>query len=183
MHLQIKGFGQHQWVFTPKLSARDLVTALVMKWILAAGLGKKIAAYLGDITAAFDRVSKEYLLAKLHRAGVGPKFLNFLDAYLQPRKAAVVVEGTASEEIDIADTVFQGTVLGPPLWNTFFEDVSQVALNNEADPELFADDLSIFKEFDRETPTTECLRHAQICRANVHSWGRTNRVSFDPSKE
>ena len=108
-------FGIHQWAFTPGLSARDLVTALVLSWILAICTGYKIAGYLGDITGAFDRVFKDYLLAKLQAAGIGSTYLNFLDSYLQPRIAQVVVEGVASEEFTIENQVFQGTILGPPL--------------------------------------------------------------------
>ena len=58
------------------------------------------------------------MLAKLQAAGVGPKYLNFLDAYLSPRKGKVVVQGEASDLFTLLDMVFQGTVLGPPLWNT-----------------------------------------------------------------
>ena len=86
-------------------------------------LWEKIVGYLSDISGAFDRVCKEYLLAKLHQYGVGSTYLNFLDAYLQPRQAQVIVEGAASDQFVIRNTVFQGTVLGPPLWNTFFSDV------------------------------------------------------------
>ena len=99
-------FGIHQWAFIPGLSARDLVTALVLSWILAICTGYKIAGYLGDITGAFDRVFKDYLLAKLQAAGIGPTYLNFLDSYLQPRIAQVVVEGVASEEFTIENQVF-----------------------------------------------------------------------------
>jgi len=71
-------FGPHQWAFTPGFSARDLVTALVMSWILAICTGHKVGTYLGNISGAFDRVYKDYLLAKLQAAGVGVQFLNFL---------------------------------------------------------------------------------------------------------
>ena len=97
--LQQRCFGSNQWAFSPGLSARDLVTALLMNWILAICKGSKVAAYLSDITGAFDRVFRDYMLAKLHNAGVGTQFLNFLSSYLQPRKAVVVVEGTVSIRI------------------------------------------------------------------------------------
>ena len=80
--LQSGPFGANQWAFTPGLSSRDLVTALVLNWILDICKGKKIAAYLSDITSAFNRVSKEYLLGKLNAAGINPIYLDFLDAYL-----------------------------------------------------------------------------------------------------
>ena len=99
-------------------------------WILAVCTGKKVGAFLSDISGAFDRVFKPYILAKLHACGVGTFFLNFLDAYLTPRKGQVVVQGSYSDCFEIANSVFQGTVLGPPLWNTFFADVGTTASSN-----------------------------------------------------
>ena len=122
-------------------------------------------------------------MAKLYEAGVGPVYLNFLDSYLQPRRATVVVEGTMSDEIEIMNTVFQRTVLGLPLWNTFFNDVSKVPLELGADPAMFADDLNIFKQFDRLENNAGAKRRMEVCRARVHTWGRCNRVSFDAGKE
>jgi len=154
-----------------------------MSWILAVCTGHKVATYLGDVSGAFDRVFKDYMLAKLHSSGVGTQYLNFLDSYLQPRRAAVVVEGTASDEFEIADTVFQGTVLGPPLWNIFFSDVTQPASSVGGDPSLFADDLTVFQKFAKTESNEQIHRHMHLCRTRVHKWGRVNRVAFDPSKE
>ena len=87
---------------------------LLMSWILAVRKDRKIGAYLSDISGAFDRVSKIYLLSKLYASGVGSKYLNFLDSYLPTRKSRVVVQGAFSDEFSLEDTLFQGTVLGPP---------------------------------------------------------------------
>ena len=176
-------FGHCQWAFTPGLSSRDLVTATVMMWILAFCTGNKIGTFLGDITGAFDRVFKAYLLAKLHKAGVGAQYLNFLDAYLEPRRAAVVVEGVRSDEFTIDNSVFQGTVLGPPLWNVFFEDVTPTAASTGGKPAEFADDLTVSKKFPKNVSNAEIKRDLQICRTRVHAWGRADRVEFDPEKE
>ena len=94
--LERKAFGANQWAFSAGLSARDLITMLIMSWILAICTGKKVGAYLSDISGAFDRISKPYMLAKLHACGVGATFLNFLDAYLSPRKGQVIVQGSCS---------------------------------------------------------------------------------------
>ena len=59
------------------------------------------------------------------------------------------MEGVVSDEIQIANTVFQGTVLGPPLWNVFFSDVTQPAASTGGSPSLFADDLSVVRKLDR----------------------------------
>jgi hypothetical protein len=176
-------FGDNQWAFTQGLGARDLVTMLMMSWILAVCSNKKIGAYLSDISGAFDRVFKIYMLAKLQAAGVGTEFLNFLDSYLSPRRGRVIVQGASSEEIVLDDSVFQGTVLGPPLWNTFFADVSKPAKSTGGQEAMFADDLNVFQLFDRLAPLDECTSKLSECRRQVHNWGRANRVSFDAGKE
>ena len=182
-YLARTAFGNNQWAFTKGLSCRDLVTMFMLSWILGICEGKKIGAWLSDISGAFDRVSKEYLLAKLQGYGVGPNFLNFLDAYLAPRTAQVVVQGKKSSDMEISDTVFQGTVLGPPLWNAFFGDVAFPAKSTGGQEELFADDLTVFQKFDRSLPVEDVKAKLDKCAKNVHKWGATNRVSFDPAKE
>ena len=57
------------------------------------------------------------MLAKLHSAGVADVSIDFLNSYLEPRIGQMAIEGVLSECITLADMVFQGTVLGPMLWN------------------------------------------------------------------
>ena len=54
-------------------------------------------------------------------------FVDFLASYLAPRSAHVVVGNTRSQDFTIENSVFQGTVLGPILWNVFFSDVVHAA--------------------------------------------------------
>ena len=79
--------------------------------------------------------------------------------------------------------VFQGTVLGPCLWNIFFADVHAPAERNGSKERRFADDLSISKMFQRSRANDEILCDLRKSQANIHEWGRHNRVSFDPEKE
>ena len=88
-----------------------------------------------------------------------------------------------SEDMIIDNSVFQGTVLGPPLWNSFFSDVSVPAQSTGGQESMFADDLNVFQKFGRLQPLPELTSSMQKCRTNVHGWGRTNRVSFDAVKE
>ena len=77
----------------------------------------------------------------------------------------------------------KGTVLGPPLWNSFFADIAIPASSSGGKPSIFADDLSVFQKFDRNTPNADCLHTIETCRSKVHAWGRANRVIFDSTKE
>jgi len=151
--LQRTVFGDSQWAFSKGLSSRDLVSMSMMSFILAVCTGMKIGGFLSDISGAFDRVCKEYLLAKLQGFGIGETMLKFLDSYLAP------------------------------LWNSFFSDVGVPAKSTGGREEKFADDLNVFQEFDQRKSLAEVHNTLQKCRDEVHKWGRTSRVSFDPSKE
>ena len=48
---------------------------------------------------------------------------------------------------------------------------------------MFADDLNVFQKFERLQPIAEVQGTLERCRRDVHKWGKTNRVSFDPAKE
>ena len=95
----------------------------------------------------------------------------------------MVVQGASSEPFTLEDQVFQGTVLGPSLWNAFFADVAVPAGAAGGRAAMFADDLNVFQLFDRQVPVEELMEELSDCRSRVHTWGRTNRVSFDAAKE
>ena len=94
-----------------------------------------------------------------------------------------MVEGEFSDLFEIANSVYQGTVLGPTLWISFFADVSVPAASTGGTESVFADDLNVFQKFDRLASNGEITSQLEKCRTAVHKWGRTNRVSFDASKE
>ena len=70
-----------------------MIALLLSKWMLAMNSGKKIGLYLSDISGAFDRVNAKLLMKKLARTGLSPSWLAFIESYLAPCEAVVVVEG------------------------------------------------------------------------------------------
>ena len=181
--LEAHGFGSAQWAFRKKSSARDLSLVCVSRWSLAFCRKCKMGAYLGDISGAFDRVFKDFLLAKLSSVGVADVFLDFLNSYLEPRVGRVAIEDVLSDAMTLCDSIFQGTVLGPALWNPFFHDVVGPASFAGEEVALFADDLTSFKAFPIDKPNNEIEEEMRATRSEVHRWGKQNRVSFDSDKE
>ena len=181
--LQAKGFGDAQWAFRKQSSARDLVTASVARWVLRICQDSKVGIYLADISRAFDKNSRHLLLAKLEQLGVAPSFLDFLNSYLESRQGFVAVEGILSECMLLTDMVYQGTVLGPALWNAFFADVSVHVPEDGQHLQIFADDLKV----DACCPVSmsnDVLRNSLTgAQRRAHSWGERNMVTFDPGKE
>ena len=123
------------------------------------------------------------LVYKLYEFGIGEQYLRFIEAYLKPRNGQVVVQGAFSLLFEIANSVFQGTVLGPPLWNAFFADVAVPASSTGGRESKFADDLNVFKEFLQNISLIQVQTDLEKCKIRTHKWGRKNRVSFDALKE
>ena len=175
-------YGDSQWAFRKGVGCRDLVGMLTCKWLLGLCEQKKIGIFLSDISGAFDKVFSPFLLSKCRKAGVSDRWCKFLASYLAPRNASVLVGGAASKLYAMANQVFQGTVLGPPLWNVFFADIRFEIIENGASEVKFADDLTAFKEYSKTDSTESILEDLGSCQAAAHSWGDRNRVSFDAIK-
>ncbi len=178
-----EAFGKNQWAFRPKRSCRDLTTLLICTWILSFKSKKKVGLFLSDISGAFDKVDSDILLAKCRQTGLSVKLLVFLRSFFAPRRAQVVLPGAKSAEFMFDNQVYQGTVLGPPMWNTFFSDVIPVAAFDNFIEALFADDLNTFKLFSKDVSNEYVFASLRRCQARIHAWGRKNRVTFDPTKE
>ena len=84
--LELQGFGNSQWAFRKRSSARDMITIYVSKWVLAICRGQKIGLYLSDISGAFGKVSRVLLIGKLSQIGLPDSFLDFLNSYLTQRE-------------------------------------------------------------------------------------------------
>ena len=95
----------------------------------------------------------------------------------------VVVGGEKSGVTELANSVFQGTVLGPPLWNMFYADAALATQLLSFVEVVFADDYNCWKAFPSRIDRSEILRQCCACQARLHEWGVANSVKFDPSKE
>ena len=58
-----------------------------------------------------------------------PDLAGFLASWLSDRVSQVVLGGATSAAEVLANSVFQETVLGPPLWNTFFSDARRALVS------------------------------------------------------
>ena len=101
--------------------------------------------------------------------------------------------GKFSELEALVDSVFQGTVLGPPLWNVFYADSRRPLESCGYTETAFADDLNCWKAFARCPPDPgvhgplpshgPVLADLRSVQRELHLWGDANQVTFEPSKE
>ena len=112
--------GPHQYAYGKGKGYKDVLAINVYSWILSLEKGEMVRVYCSDVAGAFDRVSHERLGDKLRLWGFHPDPLTFLQSWLEDGVSEVVVGGQSSGREPLCDSVFQGTVLGPPLGNTHY---------------------------------------------------------------
>ena len=89
-------------------------------------MAKKVGAFMMDLSKAFDRISHDLLIAKLHAYGFNKPNLNFIYCYLKDRKQKVKINAELSSWKDIITGVPQG----PLLFNFFINDLFLFVLNS-----------------------------------------------------
>ena len=109
--------------------------------------------------------------------------LAVLTSWLSARKANVAVGGKFSRDMVLRDMVYQGAVLGPPLWNLFFEDAATAIRFHEFCEIVVADDFNAYKAFEFDAGNEAMFSDLKNYQCEVHNWGKANQVSFDASKE
>ena len=176
-------FGESQFAYTKGRGANDALCLLMLNILTSFEAGCRVGFYCSDVSGAFDRVNPERLCSKLDRQGTHPNMVAVLRSWLGARVAQVVVDGFRSECYNLQNSVYQGTVLGPPLWNCYYADARLATQAQGFNEIVFADDLNCFKAFDSLFSDEAILQNLTQCQTSLHRWGCANQVLFDRSKE
>ncbi len=176
-------FGEHQYAYSSQKSHRDVLAVNVCSWLLLFEEGHAIGLYCSDVSGAFDRVACDRLCLKLRASGLPDNVVSFLESWLEDRVSNVVVSGAYSPDEILANSVFQGTVLGPPLWNLFYADAKCAVRRLGFIETVFADDFNCWKALKKDAKELDAVLEMSACQHSLHTWGRANQVVFDPVKE
>ena len=130
-----------------------------------------------DLKKAFDTVSIEILLRKLHFIGVRGQLYDMLKSYLSNRVQITKVDHICSNKQDVALGVPQGSILGPLLFILYVNDIGNIS--NTAKFYAFADDTAVFIK-------GKCTEQLQM-KINeliplIVKWFQANRLSINVSK-
>ena len=132
-----------------------------------------------DISKAFDKVWQDGLIFKLKSYGAEGKLLLLLKIYLQNREQRVVLNGQTSKWNKIYSGVPQGSVLGPLLFLTYINDLSD-GITSVC--KTFADDTSLFsKVLDVNKSVVEL--NADLEKINQWAYQWKIQLNSDPNKQ
>jgi hypothetical protein len=87
--------------------------------------GKAADIFYLDFAKAFAKVPRERLLVKMQAKGITGKILRWVRNWLENRTQRVAVGGEISEETSVDSGVPQGTLLGPPLFLIYIDDLDE----------------------------------------------------------
>jgi len=166
-----------QFGFRSQRSASDLLLQLTTAWQESLDAGGETFVIALDIAGAFDRVWHKGIIAKLRSLGIAGPLLSLLEDYLHGRTMQVVVNGQTSSKFPIEASVPQGSVIGPLLWNVYFNDILQLIPNAQA----YADDCTL--SFTCSHPSRkETVHHINNVMGLIVAWSKKWQVTFAPEK-
>ena len=131
---------KYQSGFRAGKQTRDHLFRLIQDVLAAFNCGYMVGAVFVDIEKAFDKVWHDGLLYKLNSLKAPTYLCMFIANYLKDRSLRVRYKNVHSNPANMLAGVPQGSVLGPILFNIFFNDVSDI--KGPAELAMFADDLA-----------------------------------------
>lgn len=131
-----------------------------------------------DLSKAFDCVSHDTLVRKLHHYGVRNTALDLLISYLDNRIQRVDVNGKRSPGSTVTMGVPQGSILGPFLFLVYINDLPCL-IKNSHEIVLFADDTSLIFKLKRQQPVTDDVNNAL---SKIVHWFSVNNLLLNEKK-
>ena len=138
-----------------------------------------------DLSAAFDTVDHEILLARLeNRFGVKGTALSWFRSYLTGRSQSVLVQGARSENRELRCGVPQGSVLGPILFCAYTAPLGDLLRSQGVDYHLYADDSQVALAFspDALVDQVDAFNKVESCADSVKTWMYDNKLKLNDDK-
>ena len=164
-------------------SCETLLVRLVNDILLNLDSGLCTVLLLMDFSAAFDLVVHAILLAILHtECGIRGTALKWFESFLKGRRQAVSINNTKSNYRDNPFGIPQGSVLGPPLFNTYVRSMIPFLLSKGFTVHGYADDHQALKAFRIQFQFEAIKNGLPKFLSEVNSWVQKFFLKLNASK-
>ena len=144
----------------------------------------KVVLLLLDLSAAFDTVNHEILIAKLKKIyGLKSTVINWFKSYLSDRTFTVTINGQRSSKCYLRIGVPQGSILGPILFILYTKELSSIAEKHGFSIHLYADDTQLYIEFNPLIQNFSNIEERiMACLQEIKTWMQLNKLKLNPDK-
>jgi hypothetical protein len=167
---------QHGFISGKSCTTNLLEFMEVATKVVDEGLSMDVV-YL-DFAKAFDKVPKKRLVKKLQALGIDGPLLTWIDAWLTGREQRVVLNGECSEWSEVLSGVPQGSLLGPPLFSVYINDLDHEIRRLITLLLKLADDTKVGQIIRSQQ---DCMR-LQECLDRLMAWAARWGMSFNTKK-
>ena len=140
-------------------------------------INKVVGGAFMDLSKAFDCVPHDLLIAKLAAYSVDEDLLMYIYSYLSNRKQCVRINNVHSRFKNVISGVTQRSIVGPELFNCFFNDffyfIDKASVHN------FVDDNSL-SAFESNIKNLKLILEPESKTAI--SWFQSNKMIVNPGK-
>ena len=168
---------KNQFGFRKGYSTQQCLITMIEKLRHCIDQGGICGMLLTDLSKAFDCLSHNLLIAKLHAYGMSLTSLKLVFSYLNNRYQRVKMNGTYSSFTKICYGVPQGSILGPLLFNIFLNDLFMFLPSNNVIS--YADDNT---PFCIGKDSVEVLSSLEETSKILLDWFQINSMKANPDK-
>ena len=163
--------------FRKGYSAQHCLVVMLEKWRTTLDKKGCCGVLLTDLSKAFDCLSHELLIAKIHAYGFDYMSTKLIYSYLTSRQQRVRINSTYSTWSEIFTGVPQGSILGPLIFNIYLIDL--FLFTDGTDIANYADDNSPYAcESDIESVILQLEKDSKV----LLEWVSNNVLKANPDK-